>query len=183
MAQQSAFIQQKSPSHTRTHTSEHSVNNTGNYIRSHPPSEASSTTLWCAAGWAEDEPQLIKKHIWDRYMLFHSMTFGVKKRRSEKKTCFPPTVKWIFDFDKIFAGVCCCSVLFSENFTACFLGFLLRGLHFFRCCSSSMLTLTQFFFYSNLQEPLELQSDTWNALPMWAGELHPRRRLRNWRPN
>lgn len=96
-----------------------------------------------------------------------------KERQSEKKTCFPPTVKWIFDFDKIFAGVCCCGVLFSENFIACFSGFLLRGLHFFRYCSSSMLTLTQYFFYSNLQEPLELQSDMYNASPVW--EFHPRR--------
>lgn len=70
---------------TFTHTHTHSVNNTGNYIRSHPPSEASSTTLWCAAGWAEDEPQLIKKHIWDRYMRFPSMTFGVKKRDRAKR--------------------------------------------------------------------------------------------------
>lgn len=27
-----------------------------------------------------------------------------------EKSCFPPTVKWIFDFDKICAGVCCSAV-------------------------------------------------------------------------
>lgn len=142
-----------SRNHLDAHIQALSQTHTGNYIRSHSPSEASSGlamhshTVLCSGVSTALIPKTYLRQI-------HALSLPdlwSEEERQREKPCFPPTVKWIFDFDEIFlvgfATVVFCSAL-SRGLYWLFLEFSVKEAVFSLDGAHLLCSVIQFFFYS-----------------------------------